>query len=71
MSDASKELTLCVHDECMYLLPLLAWMVYFAKIIALAQAMVLMFFGSDICTCKLYLTYAMEESIRTAQKGNL
>ena len=26
-------------------------------------------FGSDICTCKPYLTYAMEECIRTAQKG--
>ena len=26
-------------------------------------------FGSDICTCKPYLTYAIEECIRCAQKG--
>lgn len=26
-------------------------------------------FGSDICTCKPYLTYAIEECIRGAQKG--
>ncbi|TFK34396.1 GTP cyclohydrolase N terminal-domain-containing protein [Crucibulum laeve] len=28
-------------------------------------------FGSDICTCKPYLTYAIEECIRTAQKGGV
>ncbi|KAF8808776.1 cyclohydrolase [Phlegmacium glaucopus] len=49
MSDASKELTLRVHDEC-------------------NGSDV---FGSDICTCKPYLTYAMEECIRTAQKGGV
>ncbi|MBP7844238.1 MAG: GTP cyclohydrolase II [Proteobacteria bacterium] len=26
-------------------------------------------FGSDICTCRPYLTYAIEEAIRTAQEG--
>lgn len=26
-------------------------------------------FGSDICTCKPYLTYAIEECIRGAQNG--
>jgi GTP cyclohydrolase II len=26
-------------------------------------------FGSDICTCRPYLTYAIEEAIRCAQKG--
>jgi len=26
-------------------------------------------FGSDICTCRPYLTHAIEESIRTAQHG--
>jgi GTP cyclohydrolase II len=26
-------------------------------------------FGSDICTCRPYLTHAIEECIRTAQKG--
>ncbi|KAF8799111.1 hypothetical protein BYT27DRAFT_7227989 [Phlegmacium glaucopus] len=46
MSDASKDLTLRVHDEC-------------------NGSDV---FGSDICTCKPYLTYAMKECIRTAQK---
>ncbi|KIK00910.1 hypothetical protein K443DRAFT_132516 [Laccaria amethystina LaAM-08-1] len=28
-------------------------------------------FGSDICTCKPYLTYAIEECIRCAQKGGV
>jgi GTP cyclohydrolase II len=28
-------------------------------------------FGSDICTCKPYLTYAIEECIRTAQRGGV
>ena len=28
-------------------------------------------FGSDICTCKPYLTFAIEECIRTAQKGGV
>ena len=28
-------------------------------------------FGSDICTCKPYLVYAIEECIRGAQKGIL
>ncbi|KAG5351207.1 hypothetical protein C0989_007432 [Termitomyces sp. Mn162] len=28
-------------------------------------------FGSDICTCKPYLTYAILESIRTAQQGGV
>ena len=28
-------------------------------------------FGSDICTCKPYLTYAIEECIRGAQRGGV
>ncbi|KAI0061447.1 hypothetical protein BV25DRAFT_1857352 [Artomyces pyxidatus] len=28
-------------------------------------------FGSDICTCKPYLTFAIEECIRTAQRGGV
>lgn len=28
-------------------------------------------FGSDICTCKPYLTYAIEECIRCAQRGGV
>ncbi|TFK65709.1 hypothetical protein BDN72DRAFT_919974 [Pluteus cervinus] len=28
-------------------------------------------FGSDICTCKPYLVYAIEECIKTAQKGGV
>ncbi|KAL0573165.1 Uracil-regulated protein 1 [Marasmius crinis-equi] len=28
-------------------------------------------FGSDICTCKPYLVYAIEECIRTAQRGGV
>ncbi|KAJ7494793.1 cyclohydrolase [Mycena galericulata] len=49
VSDASKELTLRVHDEC-------------------NGSDV---FGSDICTCKPYLTYAIEECIRGAQRGGV
>lgn len=28
-------------------------------------------FGSDICTCKPYLTYAIEECVRGAQRGGV
>lgn len=28
-------------------------------------------FGSDICTCKPYLTFAIEECIRTVQRGGV
>jgi GTP cyclohydrolase II len=28
-------------------------------------------FGSDICTCKPYLVFAIEECIRTAQRGGV
>lgn len=28
-------------------------------------------FGSDICTCKPYLIYAIEECIRGAQRGGV
>lgn len=28
-------------------------------------------FGSDICTCRPYLTYGIEESVKTAQKGGV
>jgi GTP cyclohydrolase II len=28
-------------------------------------------FGSDICTCKPYLIFAIEECIRTAQRGGV
>lgn len=28
-------------------------------------------FGSDICTCKPYLIYAIEECVRTAQRGGV
>jgi GTP cyclohydrolase II len=49
MSDASKELTLRVHDEC-------------------NGSDV---FGSDICTCKPYLIFAIEECIRCAQRGGV
>ena len=71
MSDASKELTLRVHDECMYLS-----FFFFRPFTAITKKCFAFdtgngsdVFGSDICTCKPYLTYAMEECIRTAQKG--
>src|SRR5204862_11612 len=28
-------------------------------------------FGSDICTCRPYLTHGIEEAVRTAQKGGV
>ena len=28
-------------------------------------------FGSDICTCKPYLTYAIEECVKAAQRGGV
>ena len=28
-------------------------------------------FGSDICTCKPYLIYAIEECVRCAQRGGV
>ena len=28
-------------------------------------------FGSDICTCKPYLTFAIEECVRCAQRGGV
>ena len=28
-------------------------------------------FGSDICTCKPYLIFAIEECVRTAQRGGV
>ena len=66
MWDESKELTLRVHDECMRLI---------------SQGTINMLiiragngsdvFGSDICTCKPYLTFAIEECVRTAQRGGV
>ncbi len=47
ISNASKELTVRVHDEC-------------------NGSDV---FGSDICTCRPYLTHGIEEAIKSAQKG--
>lgn len=49
LSDATKVLTLRVHDEC-------------------NGSDV---FGSDICTCRPYLIFGIEECVRTAQKGGV
>lgn len=49
ISDASKELTVRVHDEC-------------------NGSDV---FGSDICTCRPYLTHGIEEAIQSAQRGGV
>jgi GTP cyclohydrolase II len=71
MSDPSKELTLRVHDECMYLFSFTGMDdIFFCSILfCFDTGNGSDVFGSDICTCKPYLTYAMEECIRTAQKG--
>ena len=68
LSDESKELTLRVHDEC-------------TSTSSHSSCRSSPFtthsgngsdvFGSDICTCKPYLIYAIEECIRTAQRGGV
>jgi hypothetical protein len=65
MYDESKELTLRVHDECT-----------FAHLRIKPSLIVFTgngsdVFGSDICTCKPYLVYAIEECIRCAQRGGV
>ena len=65
LSDESKVLTLRVHDEC--------------GSTSLTRCLVLTpypgngsdVFGSDICTCKPYLVFAIEECILTAQRGGV
>lgn len=67
MRDDTKELTLRVHDEC--------------KGHFLSRRFTLTrnyyegngsdVFGSDICTCKPYLTFAIEECVRCAQRGGV
>jgi GTP cyclohydrolase II len=66
MSDESKELTLRVHDEC--------WFSTYLSDRILSKPAIgngSDVFGSDICTCKPYLTYAIEECIRGAQNGGV
>ena len=68
LSDESKELTLRVHDECMLSTspaPL------FRSLMPNSPGNGSDVFGSDICTCKPYLTYAIEECIRGAQRGGV
>lgn len=64
MADESKELTLRVHDECTFSLISKVSDWFF-----LGNGSDV--FGSDICTCKPYLTYAIEECIRGAQNGGV
>jgi hypothetical protein len=59
LSDESKVLTLRV-DECEFILFGMQKNLYVSDV-----------FGSDICTCKPYLTYAIEECIRGAQGGGV
>lgn len=66
MRDSSKELTLRVHDECMYSSRLLV-MLFLTFIPGNGSDV----FGSDICTCKPYLVFAIEECVRTAQRGGV
>jgi len=65
MSDESKELTLRVHDECSSS----TYNSYILSKPVLGNGSDV--FGSDICTCKPYLTYAIEECIRGAQNGGV
>jgi hypothetical protein len=65
MSDESKELTLRVHDECSCHLP--SCVVYAYDLTGNGSDV----FGSDICTCKPYLTFAIEECVRGAQRGGV
>lgn len=70
MYDESKELTLRVHDECKCnsgpdVIPF--YIDYCYSIPGNGSDV----FGSDICTCKPYLTFAIEECVRCAQRGGV
>lgn len=65
MSDETKELTLRVHDECSCNPP--SHHLYADWFIGNGSDV----FGSDICTCKPYLTFAIEECVRGAQRGGV
>ena len=66
MSDETKELTLRVHDECAYRL-----LVVSSRVLMTCIGNGSDVFGSDICTCKPYLTFAIEECVRGAQRGGV
>ena len=66
--DESKELTVRVHDECKLILYLARGIIL---ILILTQGNGSDVFGSDICTCKPYLIYAIEECVRCAQRGGV
>ena len=69
MRDESKELTLRVHDECTCAPPLSLLSIYSDIYCFLGNGSDV--FGSDICTCKPYLTFAIEECVRCAQRGGV
>lgn len=56
LRDDTKKLTVRVHDECNGLL-----------VYDLGSDV----FGSDICTCRPYLTYGIAECVRQAQEGGV
>ena len=71
MYDESKELTLRVHDECTFPPAASSLIFSIAKLLFSLPSNGSDVFGSDICTCKSYLVYAIEECIRGAQRGGV
>jgi len=69
MSDESKELTLRVHDECAPCSTNPIPITDPSHLHPTGNGSDV--FGSDICTCKPYLTYAIEECVRGAQRGGV
>lgn len=64
MSDANVRLALRVHDECNG-----SDGQYSCVVIHLGVANFAVVFGSDICTCRPYLIFGVEEAVKEAQNG--
>ena len=68
MADERKKLTL-QDDVCVHLYIVKSLIIYQLPPCYTGNGSDV--FGSDICTCEPYLTYAIEESIRGAQNGGV
>lgn len=64
MSDESVRLALRIHDEVISAIP--RFLFILLTVIKCNGSDV---FGSDICTCRPYLIFGIEEAVKEAQKG--
>ena len=64
MSDESVRLALRVHDEVVILTT-----VPLVSLLTIQQCNGSDVFGSDICTCRPYLIFGIEEAVKEAQQG--